>query len=694
MAEPSREPGDTMAGGMPGRARMTWRGRAGVLAGRLSRAVLRRLRPHGGTTLPGRVALALDPGLIGRRAPRFPTRVVITGTNGKTSTTHLIAQWLARGGQRVASNAEGANLAQGVASMLLDPAGDALVAEVDEMAFLSIAAALDPGLIVVTGLFRDQLDRFGEVSLVRDKLARAIAPLPGLVLAHADDPLAASLAPPGRARFFRVEGLPSFDVHADTTACPRCGGPLRYASRSYAHLGDYACERCGFARPPADFTLRLAGGRAWFNGDEIAPPPATLHPGSAAAALAALAILGRTFPGTWPKPAWGRGEEAQASGRRLVVGLAKNPASLSFTLAWQKADNHVIAINDGGADGRDVSWLWDVDFPPDLGRVWVCGTRGLELLLRLRYLDKPPDAAAFASRQDALASALATTAPGGSVLFLSTYTGMREAQALLASPPAPAETEPLARIPASPAVHTGGPVLRLVHLFPVEMGTYGDVGNIIALSHRLAWRGHRVERLAVAPGEALPDEADFFLMGGGEDRAQAQISEALVAMRARLAAWIEDDVVGVLVCGGLQMFGHSYIAAEGPIPGLGLLPLTTEAGEGRLVGRLRVRVPGIATVVNGFENHAGRTRLLAGQPFGEVLAGHGNADRGSAGEGMLHRRVIATYLHGPMLARNPWLADQVAGWICARRGLPAPAPLDDRIEHLAAERLAAEAGRG
>lgn len=670
---------------------MTWRAAAGLLAGRAARAVLRRLRPQGGTSLPGKVALALDPGLIGRRAPRFPTRVVITGTNGKTSTTHLIAQWLAAGGQRVVSNAEGANLAQGVASMLLDPVGDALVAEVDESAFLCLAALLDPGLVVVTGLFRDQLDRFGEVGLVRDKLARAIAALSGLVLANADDPLSASLPPPGRARFFSVEGLPSFDVHADTTSCPRCGGPLRYASRSYAHLGDYACARCGFARPRADYTLRLADGRAWFNDAEIAPPPATLHPGSAAAALAALAILGRAFPGTWPKPAWGRGEEVQASGRRLVMGLAKNPASLSFTLAWLKAENHVIAINDGGADGRDVSWLWDADFPQDLGRVFVCGTRGLELLLRLRYLDAPPEAAAYASQQAALAAALAATSPGGSVLFLSTYTGMREAQALLANPPSPAPAEPLARLPPTPAVRTAGPILRLVHLFPVEMGTYGDVGNIIALAHRLAWRGLRVERLAVAPGEALPDEADFFLMGGGEDRAQAQISQALMAMRERLAAWIEDDVAGVLVCGGLQMFGHSYIAAEGPIAGLGLLPLVTEAGEGRLVGRLRVRVAGIATVLNGFENHAGRTRLQGGQPFGEVLAGNGNADRGSAGEGMLYRRVIATYLHGPMLARNPWLADHVAGWICARRGLPAPGPLDDRIEHLAAQRLAAEA---
>ena len=661
------------------------------MAGRGLRAVLQRLRPHGGTSLPGQVALAIDPDLIARRAARFATRIAVTGTNGKTSTTHLLASWLAADGTRVVSNAEGANLEQGIASMLLAPTGEALVAEVDESAFLSLAARLDPGLIVVTGLFRDQLDRFGEVGLVRDKIARAIAPLEGLVLANAADPLAASLAPPGRARFFAVEGLPEFDVQADTTACPRCGAPLHYRSRSYAHLGDYACARCGFARPQADATLRLAGGQAWFNGEPIAPPPPTLHPASAAAALAALAILGRAFPGTWPKPAWGRGEETLAAGRRLVMGLAKNPASLSFALAWQRADSHVIAINDGGADGRDVSWLWDARFPAAMRNAFICGTRGLELLLRLRYVDPPPQAAAYASREAALAAALAATGEGGEVLFLSTYTGMRQTQALLAAPPAPVAGEPLARLPQAPAVHADGPLLRLVHLFPVEMGTYGDGGNIVAMAHRLAWRGRRVETVAVGLGEELPGEADFFVVGGGEDRAQAQISAALVAMRARLAAWIEDDVAGLLVCGGLQMFGHSYIAAEGAIPGLGLLPLTTEAGAGRLVGRLRVRVPGLATVLNGFENHSGRTRLLGGQAFGAVLAGHGNADRGSAGEGMLHRRVIATYLHGPVLARNPWLADQVIGWICARRGLPAPMPLDDRIELLAAARLAAEA---
>ncbi len=679
-----------------GRARrsgggLCWRAVAGLLAGRAARAGLRLVRRHGGTSLPGRVALTVDPGIIARRAARFPTRVAVTGTNGKTSTTHLIAEWLAMGGARVVSNAEGANLAQGVASMLLAPAGDALVAEVDESAFLSLAADLDPGLLVITGLFRDQLDRFGEVGLVREKLARAIAPLPGLVLANAADPLSASLAAPGRTRFFAVEGLPSLDVDADTTACTRCGAELRYTRRLYAHLGDYTCERCGFARPEADYTLRLEGGRAWFDGEEIAAPSSTLHPASAAAALAALAVLGRKFPGAWPKPAWGRGEEVMASGRRLVMGLAKNPASLSFALAWQKADSHVIAINDGGADGRDVSWLWDARFPAAMRHAFVCGTRGLELLLRLRYVDPPPEAAAYASRGAALAAALAATAQGGEVLFLSTYTGMREAQALLAAPPAPEAGEPVARIPQAPAVRTEGPVLRLVHLFPVEMGTYGDGGNIAALSHRLAWRGRRVETVSVGLGDALPDEADFFLVGGGEDRAQAQIAAALIGMRERLAAWIEDDVAGLLVCGGLQMFGRSYIVAEGSIPGLGLLPLVTEAGEGRLVGRLRVRASGLEHVLNGFENHSGRTRLLGGEAFGEVLSGHGNADRGSGGEGMLYRRVIATYLHGPVLARNPWLADRVIGWMCERRGLPAPTPLDDRIEELAAARLAAEA---
>lgn len=674
-----------MSAALPGQ------GAAGLLAGRVARALLRRLRPHGGTSLPGKVALALDPGFIARRAAHTPIRVVVTGTNGKTSTTHLIAEFLAAGGP-VVSNAEGANLAQGVASMLLDPPGAALVAEVDENAFLTLAPVLDPALVVVTGLFRDQLDRFGEVAQVRDRLARSIAGLEGLVLTHAADPLCASLAPPDRARYFAVEGLPSLDVHADVTACPRCGAPLVYTRRLYAHLGDYACTRCGFARPKADHTLRLEGDRAWFDDVPIPPPPRALHPASAAAALAALRVLGKPFPGTWPKLAWGRGEEAEIGGRHVTMGLAKNPASLSFALAWQKADHYVIGINDGGADGRDVSWLWDVNFPKGFGQVFVCGTRGLELLSRLRYLDPPPVAAAYASREAALAAALAATPEGGSVLFLSTYTGMRETQALLANPPAPAAAEPIARLPAPIVVPAEGPTLRLVHLFPVEMGTYGDVGNIVALAQRLRWRGRRVETVSVAPGEALPEEADFFLMGGGEDRAQAQISEALCAMRARLAAWIEDDVAGLLVCGGLQMFGRSYATAEGVIPGLGLLPLVTEAGEGRLVGRLRARADGVATVLNGFENHSGRTRLDEGHAFASVVSGNGNADRGCAGEGMLYRRVIATYLHGPLLARNPWLADEVAGWILARRGLAPPAPLDDRIEQLAADRLAAEAG--
>ena len=665
----------------------------GLIAGRGVRAGLRLVRPRGGSSLPGRVALALDPGLIARRAAAFATRVAVTGTNGKTSTTHLVAEFLASSGWRTVSNAEGANLAQGIASMLLEREGDALVAEVDESAFVRLAPALAPGLVIVTGLFRDQLDRFGEVGQVREKLARTLAGIDGLVLADAADPLSASLVSGPRARFFEVLGLPALDVPADTTACPRCAAPLAYRGRSYAHLGDYGCPACGFSRPKADFTLRLEAGRALFDGAEIPPPPPTLHPASAAAGLAAAALLGLPLPRAWPRPAWGRGETAEAAGRHIVLGLAKNPASLSFALAWQQADSLVLGINDGGADGRDVSWLWDARFPADRRPIFACGTRGLELLSRLRYCDPPPEASAWPSPEAALAAALAAAPEDGSVLFLSTYTGLRAAQALLAAPPATTPGDPLARLPAVPAIIPAGPLLRLVHLFPVEMGTYGDGGNIEVLARRLAWGGQRVERVAVGLDGALPEEADFFLLGGGEDRAQAQISAALAAMRGRLAGWIEDGVAGLLVCGGLQMFGAHYVTAEGTIPGLGLLPLTTEAGATRLVGRLRVRVPGLAEPLNGFENHAGRTRLLAGTPLGAVLSGNGNAEAGSGGEGMAHRAMIATYLHGPVFARNPWLADRVIAGMLARRGLPAPLPLDDRIERLAAERLAAEAGR-
>ncbi|MEJ2358178.1 MAG: MurT ligase domain-containing protein, partial [Deinococcales bacterium] len=463
-----------------------WRGLAPVM-GRMARSVLRRVRPGGGTTLPGWVAVRLDPRFVERAAARIPLRVVITGTNGKTSTMTLLRHLLEQDGRRVIANEEGANLHQGIAAALLEGPGDALVMEVDEAAFPKLAPALSPHLVIVTGLFRDQLDRFGEVQTTRRHLERAIATLPEAeLLLNGDDPLVASLAIEGRTHAFRA-ALPPMEVPSDLPACPLCGGELVYSERYYAHLGRFRCEGCGFGNPATPYEASLSDDGLVLAATSYPPLPPYLHPYSATAAVTAAMVLGaRPRLSAWPATVGGRGETRSIEGRQVSLALVKNPASMSWNLAQQRPDAHVFLINDGSADGVDVSWLWDARYGT-LGRVAVSGSRALEFLTRMRYLQPRPAAIAYPTPHEALTAAVRAAPAGGSVLVLSTYTNLKHAHQLLdrplvesvahgtplpageAAPPEAAAGDPVAgsSVAARAAAHSGGPhPVRIAWLYP------------------------------------------------------------------------------------------------------------------------------------------------------------------------------------------------------------------------------------
>ena len=671
---------------------MAFRGFAPV-AGRLARSVLRRVRRGGGTTLPGWVTLQLDPRFIERAAQRFPVRVVITGTNGKTSTMTLLRHLLEQDGRRVVANEEGANLRQGVAAALLEGPGDALVMEVDEAAFPKLAPALAPQLVIVTGLFRDQLDRFGEVQTTRRHLERAIASLPDArLLLNGDDPLVASLAQEGRTLAFRA-ALPAMQVPSDLPACPLCGGELDYSERYYAHLGRFRCRQCGFTNPDTPYRATLGDDGLTMAERRLPPLPPYLHPYSATAATAAALALGvEPRLERWPDTVGGRGEVRSIDGRQVSLALVKNPASMSWNLAQRPTDAQVFLINDGSADGVDVSWLWDARYQGQLGTVTVSGSRALEFLIRMRYLEPRPEAAAYPTPHEALTAAVRAAPAGGSVLALSTYTNLKHAHQLLDRPPAATVAEPLT-LPstdlegrARAGAGDARPV-RLAWLYPDQMGTYGDGGNLEVLGRRLSWRGHAAEVVRVDVGDPWPANVDAIVMGGGEDLAQSLIMSDLRRHAADIAALLADDVPALVVCGGYQLLGESFEVNGDVVAGLGLLPVATRAGAPRLVGRMLVDSEVVGGRLVGFENHGGRTRLDGGTPLGTVVQGHGNAHGGEQGEGVVHRHAVGTYLHGPVLARNPALADLLLGWIAERRGWDALAPLDDRVEEAALQRL-------
>jgi CobQ-like glutamine amidotransferase family enzyme len=237
--------------------------------------------------------------------------------------------------------------------------------------------------------------------------------------------------------------------------------------------------------------------------------------------------------------------------------------------------------------------------------------------------------------------------------------------------------------------------VRVGLVYPELLGTYGDRGNALVLVERCRRRGIDAELVEVAAGAPVPDSLDVYLFGGGEDDPQVMAAAGMRASQDAIARARAGGAVIFAVCAGFQLLGHRYEARDGELlDGLGLVDMTTHAGEGRLIGEVVVEPDpalGLPTLT-GFENHGGRTRLgSAERPLGTVVAGAGNGVDGV--DGVLGERLIGTYLHGPALPRNPALADLLLGWVLG--GTTALVPLDDRLpEALRAERLAAATATG
>jgi lipid II isoglutaminyl synthase (glutamine-hydrolysing) len=225
------------------------------------------------------------------------------------------------------------------------------------------------------------------------------------------------------------------------------------------------------------------------------------------------------------------------------------------------------------------------------------------------------------------------------------------------------------------------------HLYPDYLNIYADRGNIAVLSRRAAWRGHMLDVRPVSVGEPVhPGEHDLLYIGGGQDREQALVAQDLLAKGAGVLESVAEGAAVLAVCGGYQLLGRTYRDLHGAdLPGIGLFPFDTVAGDTRMIGDVLLECelePGVRRTLAGFENHAGRTRLDPGaQPLGRVVAGFGN-DGESGWEGCRVERAIGTYLHGPLLPRNPWLADWLLAQALAHRlgDPPELAPLADELE--------------
>jgi lipid II isoglutaminyl synthase (glutamine-hydrolysing) len=418
-------------------------------AGSLSRLAGR----GGGTTLPGKLLWKLDPAAIDALAARLPQgSVAVSATNGKTTTAAMVAEIL-RPRVRVAHNDSGANLVSGVASALVR-ARDAQLGlfEVDEGALPEVARRVRPKALLLGNLFRDQLDRYGELELVAGRWRATVAALPhAQLVVNGDDPQVGALARPG-GRVFGLDdprvARPALQHAADSKYCLRCGTPYEYAAAYVGHLGDYRCPNCGHARPPLDVVAReieLHG----LDGASFAlvaaegerridlPLPGLYNVYNALGAASLALTLGIGLDDVRDglarfSAAFGRFERIAIGDRRVLVLLIKNPAGANEAIRTlvEGAPPHVavIALNDGIADGRDVSWIWDVDFEPLIGgldHLVATGSRAAELALRFAYGGLDRDRIEVVPPLDAaLDRGLELTPAGGELTVLPTYTAM------------------------------------------------------------------------------------------------------------------------------------------------------------------------------------------------------------------------------------------------------------------------------
>ena len=436
---------------------------AKLVAARTVGTLARRTHRGGGTSLPGKVLIRLEPHAIGELAARLPGgSTVISATNGKTTTAAMVASILERAGFRLVHNRAGANMAGGIASTLLGAsrfggkiAGDIGVFEVDEMWLEQVTDELQPRAVLLANLFRDQLDRYGELETIADRWAGVGSRLPAgsrLVLG-ADDPLIADL---GRERattvtYFGVEdpavALPQMQHAADSKHCRRCGAAYRYDAVYLGHLGRYHCPSCGQRRPEPDVRaqdIELDGIRAAAftlvtpDGSQRVqlPLPGLYNVYNALAAAALSLALGCPLEHVVVglesvTAAFGRAETIQVGNVELSILLIKNPAGANEilrTLVLEPGElDLLVVLNDLTADGRDVSWVWDADFELFAGHVRVitcAGTRAAELALRLKYAGVPPVRLRVVPELPSALDAAVAEADGRRLFALPTYTAL------------------------------------------------------------------------------------------------------------------------------------------------------------------------------------------------------------------------------------------------------------------------------
>jgi len=417
-----------------------------LLAGKLVIKAAEYLKLGSGSTWPGQVALLADPQIITKVVKKNPgiKIILIAGTNGKTTTTKALAHILETQKMSVLTNMAGANLLNGLASLLIKHTtiagtlrNKAILFEVDENSLpLVLDQIPNPDAIILLNLFRDQLDRYGEINTTAEKWRRSFAKLTDktIVIANADDPLISYISKSAASSIhFTIDNIHKKSKelsHAvDSITCPECRTDLSYSGISYSHIGNYSCPKCGFKNPKSKlytFHSHLQGTYNIYN--------------LTAAILAADKIFNilpfnSSQALTDFKPAFGRQETIEKEGRKIMILLSKNPTGLNESLKIaieNKSASILLLLNDRIPDGRDISWIWDVDFEMLQGKnvqIIASGDRAYDLANRLHFAEI--ECLTYEKYTSAYNDALKKTPTGKTLTILPTYSAMLEIRKLI-----------------------------------------------------------------------------------------------------------------------------------------------------------------------------------------------------------------------------------------------------------------------
>ena len=695
-----------------------------ILAMKILNLILKICHKNGGNFL-GKIAYDWNPEIFKYFKVNCPV-IAVSATNGKTMTNNCIGYTLKTAGNKVVSNVEGNNMETGILSTILKNCtltgkikADYLVFEVDESYIPVVFKDFRLDTLVILNFFRDQLDRNGEVESLILRINEFLKAYNGNLILNNDDPNVARLgqANPNNENiyYFSVDkykfATEQIKEAGEGKFCPFCKTRLEYEYYQYSHVGKFKCPNCNFGdnkiyklATNVDLKNRcfdIDGNTYKINGNSIY----LIYNYTAVYSVCSLYGISNDVV----KKAFstfalnnGRLEEIKINGVPTIINLAKNPTGSNVSLRILNEDDSekelLFVLNDNVADGFDVSWIWDINFNNlnNVSRIITSGTRAYDIAIRIKTSGFPAEKIEpYLNLEDAVKAFYKTDIKK---YVIANYTSLQPTRHELK------KFDEMNTNNINSSLHNIDTIrqnnetnldcpncLKILYLYPDMLELYGDYGNIQVLKYRIESRGYKaiIDRYSI--GDAAPNFNDYDIVfaGGGADNEQSILAEDLVKYKDNIKDAVNNGVFFLLICGAYQLFGKYYKGVEGNIiPGLEVFDYYTVANpdrKKRCIGNIVIETK-MGNVI-GFENHGGQTFDISNS-FGKVLFGNGNKF-GDSEEGFFENNVIATYLHGPLLSKNPELCDYIIKY-CLDRKYNVNielTPLNDKFENLCREQL-------